>query len=437
VRLVVIPQAMPVIIPPITSQYLNLIKNSSFGAAIAYPEIVAVFMGSALVSTGQSIEIIAITLAIYLTLSLAVSAFMNWYNARHRMVQRDDRPAATGDLFATPIDAAITLICLYIVWRHLGAAGARGCCSTRPGTAPAATTARAPAPAGCSCACASASSCTASIRCAERWRVDLVGGLWVLVTLALSWRGLPHRAWATSPPSCCCRRRHRAAARRLGHRPRLVEIARMGRADADPVPHRLCRPDRHPARRAAGARPPLAPAAGPLRLGRVHRVLARRADHHRDLPRLAAAAADHADRLRHRPPGARRDRLAFVIAAYMAEAVRGGLQALPDGQTEAAQALGLGYWRIQRMIVLPQALRIALPAMTNEFISLFKSTTLVLIVSIFDLLGIAQAALADPAWVGMNMEAYVFAGAIYWFGCFGLSQWSRGRERRLQLAHGR
>jgi general L-amino acid transport system permease protein len=129
--------------------------------------------------------------------------------------------------------------------------------------------------------------------------------------------------------------------------------------------------------------------------------------------------------------------LAFVIAAYMAEAVRGGLQAVPEGQTEAAQALGLGYWRIQRMIVLPQALRIALPAMTNEVISLFKSTTLVLIVSIFDLLGIAQAALADPAWVGMNMEAYVFAGAIYWFACFALSQWSRRRERRLQLAHGR
>jgi len=88
IRLVVIPQAMPVIIPPITSQYLNLIKNSSFGAAIAYPDIVAVFMGSALVATGQSIEIIAITLAIYLTLSLAVSLFMNWYNARHRMVTR-------------------------------------------------------------------------------------------------------------------------------------------------------------------------------------------------------------------------------------------------------------------------------------------------------------------------------------------------------------
>jgi general L-amino acid transport system permease protein len=129
--------------------------------------------------------------------------------------------------------------------------------------------------------------------------------------------------------------------------------------------------------------------------------------------------------------------LAFVVAAYMAEAVRGGLQALPEGQAEAAQALGLGYWRIQSMIVLPQALRIALPAMTNEFISLFKSTTLVLIVSLFDLLGIAQAALADPNWVGMNMEAYVFAGAIYWFTCFGMSQWSRRREKRLQTAHGR
>ena len=88
IRLVVIPQAMPVIIPPLTSQYLNLIKNSSFGAAIAYPELVSVFMGSVLVATGQAIEIIAITLSIYLVLSIAVSLFMNWYNSRHRLVVR-------------------------------------------------------------------------------------------------------------------------------------------------------------------------------------------------------------------------------------------------------------------------------------------------------------------------------------------------------------
>jgi general L-amino acid transport system permease protein len=121
--------------------------------------------------------------------------------------------------------------------------------------------------------------------------------------------------------------------------------------------------------------------------------------------------------------------LGLVIAAYIAEAVRGGLQALPKGQGEAAAALGLGYWQTTFLITLPQALRIALPAMTNEFISLVKNTTLVLVVSILDLLGIAQASLADPNWVGMNMEAYVFAGAIYWFICFALSRWSRAQER--------
>ena len=85
------------------------------------------------------------------------------------------------------------------------------------------------------------------------------------------------------------------------------------------------------------------------------------------------------------------------------------------------------------LIVLPQALRIALPAMTNEFIALLKNTSLVLIVSILDLLGVAQAALADPAWVGMTMEAYVFAGAIYWLLCFTLSRASLRLERRAAM----
>ncbi len=141
------------------------------------------------------------------------------------------------------------------------------------------------------------------------------------------------------------------------------------------------------------------------------------------------------------PAGVGVDRLAraiiglgLVIAAYMAEAVRGGLQALPAGQAEAATALGLGYWRATRLIVLPQALRISLPAMTNEFIALVKNTTLVLVVSILDLLGVAQASLADPNWVGMNMEAFVFAGAIYWLICFAISRWSLGTEARLARA---
>ena len=139
------------------------------------------------------------------------------------------------------------------------------------------------------------------------------------------------------------------------------------------------------------------------------------------------------------PNGAGIDRLAraviglgLCIAAYMAEAVRGGLQAIPPGQAEAASALGLGYWRLTGLIVLPQALRIALPALTNEFIALVKNTSLVLIVSIFDLLGIAQAALADPAWVGKTWEAYAFAGVIYWLACFGLSRWSLAVEQRAR-----
>jgi general L-amino acid transport system permease protein len=129
--------------------------------------------------------------------------------------------------------------------------------------------------------------------------------------------------------------------------------------------------------------------------------------------------------------------LALVIAAYMAEVVRGGLQAIPVGQYEAAQALGLSYWRSTGLIVLPQALRIAIPGLVNEFIALLKNTTLVLIVSLFDLLGIVQAALADPKWVGLTMEGYVFAGLVFWLICFGMSRWSLRLERRIGAAERR
>jgi general L-amino acid transport system permease protein len=123
--------------------------------------------------------------------------------------------------------------------------------------------------------------------------------------------------------------------------------------------------------------------------------------------------------------------LALVVAAYMAEVIRGGLQAIPPGQYEGAQALGLGYWRAMRLVILPQALRISIPGLVNEFIALLKNTTLVLIVSLFDLLGIVQAALADPKWVGLTMEGYIFAGVLFWVICFGMSRWSLRLERRL------
>lgn len=123
--------------------------------------------------------------------------------------------------------------------------------------------------------------------------------------------------------------------------------------------------------------------------------------------------------------------LALVISAYMAEVIRGGLQAIPKGQYEAARSLGLGYWAGTRLIILPQAIRIVIPSLVNEFIALFKNTTLVLIVSLFDLLGMIQSALTDPKWVGLNLEGYVFAGIVFWVVCFSMSRWSQRLEQRL------
>jgi len=118
-------------------------------------------------------------------------------------------------------------------------------------------------------------------------------------------------------------------------------------------------------------------------------------------------------------------------SAYMAEVVRGGLQSIPKGQYEAAEALGLGYWRRMALIILPQALRLAIPGIVNTFIALFKDTTLVLIIGLFDLLGIVQQAFADPDWLGFSVEGYIFAGAVYWAFCFAMSRWSQRLERDL------
>jgi general L-amino acid transport system permease protein len=122
-------------------------------------------------------------------------------------------------------------------------------------------------------------------------------------------------------------------------------------------------------------------------------------------------------------------------SAYMAEVVRGGLQAIPKGQYEAAQALGLGYWRTMGLVILPQALRLVIPGIVNTFIALFKDTSLVLIIGLFDLLAIVQSAFADPNWLGYSVEGYVFAGLIFWMFCFGMSRYSQALEQRLRTGH--
>ena len=129
--------------------------------------------------------------------------------------------------------------------------------------------------------------------------------------------------------------------------------------------------------------------------------------------------------------------IALFYAAYMAEVVRGGLQAIPRTQYEAAASLGYGYWQTMRLIVLPQALRHVIPGIVGIFIALFKDTTLVLIIGLFDLLGIVQAAVSDPQWIGYNVEGYVFAGFGFWIFCFALSRISQFLERRLAFSRRR
>ena len=131
-----------------------------------------------------------------------------------------------------------------------------------------------------------------------------------------------------------------------------------------------------------------------------------------------------------------RAQIAMILfaAAYLAEVVRGGLQAIPRGQYEAAQALNLSYWSAMRLVILPQALRISIPPLVNTFIGFFKDTSLVLIIGLFDLLTTVKVSLTEPKWTGYGVEAYLFASAVYFVFCFSMSRYSQALEQRLGSA---
>ncbi len=142
------------------------------------------------------------------------------------------------------------------------------------------------------------------------------------------------------------------------------------------------------------------------------------------------------------PPGTVYDLLWRVIimvilfaSAYMAEVIRGGLQAISKGQHEAGDSLGLNYWQSQRLIVLPQALKISIPGIVNTFIGLYKDTTLVLIIGMFDLLGLGNATLADAKWAGLANEVYIFVAFFFFITCFGMSRYSIYLEKKLHTGH--
>ena len=126
----------------------------------------------------------------------------------------------------------------------------------------------------------------------------------------------------------------------------------------------------------------------------------------------------------------------FFSAAYLAEVIRGGLAALPKGQYEAADALGLDYWQSQRLIIMPQALKVSIPGIVSSFIGLFKDTTLVAFVGLMDpLKGVTTIVRADTAWKGIYWEPYIFVGAIFFAVCFGMSRYSMYLEKKLKTDH--
>ena len=138
------------------------------------------------------------------------------------------------------------------------------------------------------------------------------------------------------------------------------------------------------------------------------------------------------------PDGTYVDKLIRVLvaitlfeAAYMAEVIRGGLQALPKGQYKAAKSLGMGYWRMHFLIVLPQALKLVIPGIANTFLALVKDTPLIFVVGLLELAGMVNLAKTNPEWLGMAMEGYVFAGLVFWVICYAMSRYSQNLEKKL------
>ena len=144
------------------------------------------------------------------------------------------------------------------------------------------------------------------------------------------------------------------------------------------------------------------------------------------------------------PPGTTFDLVLRVLimvtlfsSAYIAEVVRGGLQAIPKGQVEAADAMGLRYWQAMRLVVLPQALKISIPGIVNTFVGLFKDTTLVVIIGLTDVLGVGRASLADAKWAGLAWEVYVFIAILFFVCCFSMARYSTYLEKKLHTGHKR
>lgn len=440
-RRIVFPQALRAILPPLTSWYLNTVKNSSLAIAVGYPDLLSV-VDTIINQTGQAIEGVLIVIAVYLTVNLLLSLLINRYNAA--ITRRGFAPGTGEARRHSPwswrsllvsrrralVSIALLAIASYAVWNALDwllfsatLSGSAADCRRASG------------------------SCWPFIR--ENYRTILFGtypldqqwraGLCLLLlglALALSfWK----RTWGR--PLAAVWFIALIASLSFMHGG-LIGLPLVPTEKWSGLPLTLL---------LASLAVTLAfPLAVLLALGRRSKLPVTRSvsigfiEFMRGVPLVGVLFMAAVLFPLFAPPSFEIDsfmrvQIALILftAAYMAEAIRGGLQAVPRGQFEAAAALGLSHRQITTHIVLPQALKVSIPGLVNTSISEVKNTTLVLIVGMFDVLQTTRLSLVDVEWRPFFVEAYLFTATLFFCMCFAISQLSRHVETHLNTSHAR
>lgn len=440
-RRIVFPQALRAILPPLTSWYLNTVKNSSLAIAVGYPELLSV-VDTIINQTGQAIEGVIIVIAVYLTVNLLLSLLINRYNAA--ITRKGIAPGVGGARRYPPsswrsllssrrrgvISITLLTVAAYAAWNVLDWLVFS---ATLSGTA-----------ADCR---AASGACWPFIRenyrtilfgtypQDEQWRAALCVLLFGLALGLSFWK----RIWGRP-----------LAVVWLVALVASVSLMQGGLIGLPPVPTEKWSGLPLTLLLASLAVMLAFPLAVMLALGRGSKLPVTRSvcvgfiEFMRGVPLVGVLFMAAVLFPLFAPPSLEIDsfmrvQIALILftAAYMAEAIRGGLQAVPRGQFEAAAALGLSSRQTTTRIVLPQALKVSIPGLVNTSISEVKNTTLVLIVGMFDVLQTTRLSLVDVEWRPFFVEAYMFTATLFFCICFAISQLSRQVETHLNVAHDR
>ncbi|QOZ67341.1 ABC transporter permease subunit [Bradyrhizobium arachidis] len=424
--LVVLPQARRLAVPAAASQLLILAKNSTLAVAIGYPDLVSV-TNTVINQTGRAIEGTAIILSVFLVLNLSLGAVVERYNAfwagRGMAASAETGRATTKMQHVSWLDAMLLVVVLAVSWPLL-----------RWGIVDAVWTGT---PADCR---AANGACWALL--AEKGRLMMFGAypaneiirpvvattifsgliIWSLIDAGRHWR-LIASGWALGTVAAIAIMGGGVFGLRIvspldwGGVPLTIGLAVLSFALALPLGMSLAlarTSDRPGLRNAAVAAIEMLRSLPLVSLLFAVAVI---------LPLLVPGEA----------PGGKLARcllaLTLLMAAYLAEVFRGGIQAIPTGELDAARALGLGYWRTQQLVIWPQVFRLCSAPLVNTFIGGFKDTSLVLVIGLLDVFAATKAALADPEWRLFSTEAYLVLAAIYFTVCYAMSRYAARLER--------